>query len=149
MGATKRVAELLILGLQHHQTRFVSVRFGNVLGSRGSVLPVLQQQIAGRSPITITIDAGEALRKIRRMAKAVFDNLSGAKPKNHFTIGIHDDVTETSLSFNDSSKWRERMFFEAFSSDSAPTAPWERTRTRSRSSAQKRTALSRGISLRL
>jgi FlaA1/EpsC-like NDP-sugar epimerase/UDP-N-acetylmuramyl pentapeptide phosphotransferase/UDP-N-acetylglucosamine-1-phosphate transferase len=54
MGVTKRVAELLILGLQHHQTRFVSVRFGNVLGSRGSVLPVLQQQIARRGPITIT-----------------------------------------------------------------------------------------------
>jgi FlaA1/EpsC-like NDP-sugar epimerase/UDP-N-acetylmuramyl pentapeptide phosphotransferase/UDP-N-acetylglucosamine-1-phosphate transferase len=54
MGVTKRVAELLILGLQHHQTRFVSVRFGNVLGSRGSVLPVFQQQIAARSPITIT-----------------------------------------------------------------------------------------------
>jgi FlaA1/EpsC-like NDP-sugar epimerase len=54
MGVTKRVAELLILGLQHHQTRFVSVRFGNVLGSRGSVLPVFQQQIAARNPITIT-----------------------------------------------------------------------------------------------
>ncbi len=54
MGVTKRVAELLILGLQHQQTRFVSVRFGNVLGSRGSVLPVFQQQIAARSPITIT-----------------------------------------------------------------------------------------------
>ena len=54
MGVTKRVAELLILGLQHHQTRFVSVRFGNVLGSRGSVLPVFQQQIAARNPITVT-----------------------------------------------------------------------------------------------
>jgi pyruvate-ferredoxin/flavodoxin oxidoreductase len=36
------------------------------------------------------------------MAKAVFDNLSKAVPKNHFTIGIHDDVTGTSLSFDDS-----------------------------------------------
>jgi pyruvate-ferredoxin/flavodoxin oxidoreductase len=36
------------------------------------------------------------------MVKAVFDNLSQAKPKNHFTIGIHDDVTGTSLSFDDS-----------------------------------------------
>ncbi len=54
MGATKRVAELLILGLQHHTTRFVSVRFGNVLGSRGSVVPLFEQQIAARKPITIT-----------------------------------------------------------------------------------------------
>ncbi len=36
------------------------------------------------------------------MAKAVFENLSRATPKNHFTIGIHDDVTETSLDFDDS-----------------------------------------------
>ena len=54
MGATKRVAELLILGLQHHSTRFVSVRFGNVLGSRGSVVPIFEQQITARKPITIT-----------------------------------------------------------------------------------------------
>jgi FlaA1/EpsC-like NDP-sugar epimerase/UDP-N-acetylmuramyl pentapeptide phosphotransferase/UDP-N-acetylglucosamine-1-phosphate transferase len=69
MGVTKRVAELLILGLQHHQTRFVSVRFGNVLGSRGSVLPVLQQQIATRSPITITDP--EAKRYFMTISEAV------------------------------------------------------------------------------
>ncbi len=54
MGATKRIAELLILSLQHHSTRFVSVRFGNVLGSRGSVVPIFEQQIAARKPITVT-----------------------------------------------------------------------------------------------
>jgi FlaA1/EpsC-like NDP-sugar epimerase len=54
MGATKRVAELLILGLQNHSTRFVSVRFGNVLGSNGSVLPRFQEQIAKRQPVTVT-----------------------------------------------------------------------------------------------
>jgi len=54
MGVTKRVAELLILGLQHQSTRFVSVRFGNVLGSRGSVVPVFEQRIAARKPIAIT-----------------------------------------------------------------------------------------------
>jgi FlaA1/EpsC-like NDP-sugar epimerase len=69
MGVTKRVAELLILGLQHHQTRFVSVRFGNVLGSRGSVLPVFQQQIAARSPITITDP--EAKRYFMTISEAV------------------------------------------------------------------------------
>jgi FlaA1/EpsC-like NDP-sugar epimerase len=54
MGATKRIAELIILGLQHHRTRYVAVRFGNVLGSNGSVLPTFQQQIARGGPITVT-----------------------------------------------------------------------------------------------
>jgi len=54
MGATKRVAELVILGLQHEDTRFNAVRFGNVLGSDGSVLPIFQQQVAARMPVTVT-----------------------------------------------------------------------------------------------
>jgi FlaA1/EpsC-like NDP-sugar epimerase len=54
MGVTKRVAELVILGLQHQNTRFVSVRFGNVLGSNGSVLPLFQQQVARGGPLTVT-----------------------------------------------------------------------------------------------
>jgi FlaA1/EpsC-like NDP-sugar epimerase len=54
MGVTKRVAELLILGLQNQATRFVSVRFGNVLGSNGSVLLRFQEQIARREPVTVT-----------------------------------------------------------------------------------------------
>ncbi len=54
MGVTKRVAELITLGLQRQSTRFVSVRFGNVLGSRGSVLTLFEKQIAARKPISIT-----------------------------------------------------------------------------------------------
>ena len=54
MGVTKRVAELILLGLQHEHTRFVAVRFGNVLGSNGSVLPIFQQQLARGGPITVT-----------------------------------------------------------------------------------------------
>ena len=54
MGVTKRVAELITLGLQHQATKFVSVRFGNVLGSRGSVLTLFEKQIASRKPISIT-----------------------------------------------------------------------------------------------
>jgi FlaA1/EpsC-like NDP-sugar epimerase len=54
MGVTKRIAELVILGLQHQNTRFISVRFGNVLGSNGSVLPLFEQQIARGGPVTVT-----------------------------------------------------------------------------------------------
>jgi len=54
MGATKRLAELLILSLQNRGTNFVSVRFGNVLGSSGSVIPIFKQQIAAGGPVTVT-----------------------------------------------------------------------------------------------
>ena len=54
MGATKRVAENLLLGLNTETTAFISVRFGNVLGSRGSVVPIFQEQIRKGRPITIT-----------------------------------------------------------------------------------------------
>ena len=56
MGATKRLAELFIQGLatNTHGTRFGMVRFGNVLGSSGSVVPVFQKQIRSGGPITVT-----------------------------------------------------------------------------------------------
>jgi len=54
MGATKRIAELLINRLKVEGTNYVSVRFGNVLGSNGSVIPIFKQQISARKPLTIT-----------------------------------------------------------------------------------------------
>ena len=54
MGATKRAAEILLSGMPSDRTRFVSVRFGNVLGSNGSVIPLFQKQISAGGPVTIT-----------------------------------------------------------------------------------------------
>lgn len=55
MGATKRIAEMIVTSLNEAgKTKFSAVRFGNVLGSRGSVIPVFREQIAEGGPITIT-----------------------------------------------------------------------------------------------
>ena len=54
MGATKRVAELLLLALQNGGTKYVAVRFGNVLGSNGSVIPIFKKQIVAGVPVTVT-----------------------------------------------------------------------------------------------
>jgi FlaA1/EpsC-like NDP-sugar epimerase len=54
MGSTKRVAENVLKCFENSKCRYVSVRFGNVLESRGSVVPIFKEQVQRRKPITIT-----------------------------------------------------------------------------------------------
>src|SRR3984893_8419055 len=84
MGVTKRIAELIILGLQHEHTRYVAVRFGNVLGSNGSVVPIFQQQIAAGGPVTVT--HSEARRFFMTIPEAVQLVLQAS------TMGVASDI---------------------------------------------------------
>jgi FlaA1/EpsC-like NDP-sugar epimerase len=55
MGASKRICEMIIQTFdKHHETEFVAVRFGNVLGSSGSVIPIFKKKIAEGGPVTVT-----------------------------------------------------------------------------------------------
>lgn len=56
MGASKRIAEIYVQSLNFHQkcTKFITTRFGNVLGSKGSVIPIFKRQIENGGPITVT-----------------------------------------------------------------------------------------------
>jgi FlaA1/EpsC-like NDP-sugar epimerase len=84
MGATKRVGELTLASRPLKTMRCVSVRFGNVLGSSGSVVPILQNQLRRGQPLTIT-DA-RARRLFMTAREAVSLVLQA------FTIGRHGDI---------------------------------------------------------
>jgi len=84
MGATKRVGELIIAARPTGSMRCVSVRFGNVLGSNGSVVPVFQKQLRSNQPLTITHP------EIRRFFMTTREAVSLVLQA--FAIGNHGDT---------------------------------------------------------
>jgi FlaA1/EpsC-like NDP-sugar epimerase len=101
MGASKRLAELVVRSLQGGQTRCVSVRFGNVLGSNGSVVPIFKQQIALGGPITITHpDMRRYFMTIPEACQLVLQSSTMGKGGEIFVLDMGEPVRITDLARN-------------------------------------------------
>ncbi len=84
MGTTKRICELILSSRPSSSMRCVSVRFGNVLGSSGSVIPVLKQQLRNQQPLTVTHPEIRRFFMITREAVALV--------LQAFAIGSHGEI---------------------------------------------------------
>ncbi len=100
MGATKRVTELIIqyFERQNTGTHFAAVRFGNVLGSNGSVIPIFKEQIANGGPVTVTHkEITRYFMTIPEAAQLVVQAGGIAKGGEIFVLDMGDPVSITSL----------------------------------------------------
>ena len=89
MGASKRLAELAIMSLPETPTQFVGVRFGNVLGSNGSVIPKFREQIASGGPVTVTHpEMTRYFMSIPEAAQLVLQAGLMAQPKSLFVLDM-------------------------------------------------------------
>jgi len=102
MGATKRLAELATLGLnQRGITEFVCVRFGNVLDSNGSVIPIFKRQIEAGGPVTVTHrDIIRYFMTISEAAKLVLETGAMAKGGEIYILDMGEPVKIADLADN-------------------------------------------------